>query len=535
MKKQIIRYISLILCCVMLCSCGNVSTQDFETTSVDTQEVTSSEPDDALYNVLTVSNETVQEEFKGFGGIYYAYNYIPEDEKYGDKRKYTDEMQQIEVDRLAEMGNTIVRTQYSPAWAYNLEANKWDFETDSMKGFYEYLDDMKERGFDVALNMEWTPQNIRGEKTYNNYGYNPFYILANGNPEKCDQLYYQWVVDSLKELYERGYDNVKYIIAFTEPMNYYTAKEYDEAYNLWRMYAIGMHKALQEAGIRDKVKIVGPNTGNYHSELAEKEGITKWESLERIAEDSEVIEAIDILSHHTYITAAKDTNIYNDWYDYMEKCVEIANSINKPYWLDEGEYRLQGSTDATWLEDLASGYDATQLAVKMVAAMNVGAQSVLRWTLVDQYWPNNTQTGDRWVDGCHVQGILPNMLDTTIPRKSYYAYSLIAKYAMCDEGDSVVYPIKQKRGVYGTCIKLADGNITYIIVNTSAGPMDIKVKSENTLSDGKSLYRRVFERDNTEATTQARIPGIDTELQDVENYIIDTIQGGSVHVYTTIK
>lgn len=533
MKKQIIRYISLILCCVMLCSCGNI--QESSEIAVDTQEVTSSEPDDALYNVLTVSDEAVQKEFKGFGGIYYAYNYIPEDEKYGDERKYTDEMQQIELDRLVEMGNTIVRTQYSPAWAYNLEANKWDFDTDYMKGFYEYLDDMKECGFDVALNMEWSPKYIRGEKTYNNYGYNPFYILANGNPEKCDQLYYQWIVDSLEELYRRGYDNVKYVIALTEPMNYYKLKEYNEAYDLWRMYVLGIHKSLEEAGLREKVKIVGPNTGNFYPQEAEKEGITPWESIERIAADPEIIEAIDILSHHNYLTREKEANIYSEWYDYLEKCVEIADSINKPYWLDEGEFSPKGSTDATRKEDISEGYYATQLAVKMVAAMNVGTQSVLRWTLTDQYWPNNTQTGDGWLDGCHLHGILPNLLDTTIPRKSYYAYSLIAKYSMCDEGDSVIYPLQQKRGVYGTCIKLADGNISYIIVNTNAGPMDIKIKSEEKLSDGKSLYRRVFERDNTEATTQAHIPEIDTEFQNVDNYITDVIQGGSVHVYTTIK
>ncbi len=520
----------------MLCSCGNVSTKEPDANVVDKQELTSTEPDDALYNVLTVSNEAVQENFKGFGGLYYAYNYIPEDEKFGDERKYTDEMQKIELERLVETGSTIVRTQYSPAWAYNLETNKWDFETDYMKGFYEYLDDMKECGFDVALNMDWSTTYIRSEKGYNNYGYNPFYILGKGDAKKCDALYFQWIVDSLQELYARGYDNIKYIFAFTEPMNYNTMKEFDAAYESWRMYTVGIHKALQTAGLRERVKIVGPNTADYYISLAEKEGITRWESIERIAEDSEVIEAIDILSHHTYIRTEQETINYLEWYEFLERCVEIADSIGKPFWLDEGEWEYNAMPETERTEYISNGYYATQLAVKMVAAMNTSVQGVIRWTLTDQYWPNLAQTSDDgWLNGCHLHGFLPNMLDSTIPRLSYYSYSLIAKYSVCDEGDSVIYPLKQKRGVYGTCVKLADGNITYIVVNANAGPMDIKIKSENGLSDGKTLYRRVFERDNTVATTQARIPGIDTEYQNVGNYITDVIQGGSVYVYTTIK
>ncbi len=520
----------------MLCSCGNVSTKEPDANVVDKQELTSTEPDDALYNVLTVSNEAVQENFKGFGGLYYAYNYIPEDEKFGDDRKYTDEMQKIELERLVETGSTIVRTQYSPAWAYNLETNKWDFETDYMKGFYEYLDDMKECGFDVALNMDWSTTYIRSEKGYNNYGYNPFYILGKGDAKKCDALYFQWIVDSLQELYARGYDNIKYIFAFTEPMNYNTMKEFDAAYESWRMYTVGIHKALQTAGLRERVKIVGPNTADYYISLAEKEGITRWESIERIAEDPEVIEAIDILSHHTYIRTEQETINYLEWTEFLERCVEIADSIEKPFWLDEGEWMYNAMPETERVEYISNGYYATQLAVKMVAAMNTSVQGVIRWTLTDQYWPNLTQTSDDgWLNGCHLHGFLPNMLDSTIPRLSYYSYSLIAKYSVCDEGDSVIYPLKQKRGVYGTCVKLADGNITYIVVNANAGPMDIKIKSENGLSDGKTLYRRVFERDNTVATTQARIPGIDTEYQNVGNYITDVIQGGSVYVYTTIK
>lgn len=474
---------------------------------------------------LSVAGEAITNDFAGFGGIYYAYNYIPDSKN----RTYTAEMQELELARLKASGTTVVRTQFSPAWAWDEETDTWNWESEEMQGFYQYMADMKANGIDVAINTDWSMRNVRASMTTGNYE-NPFYILGDDDASR-DAAFVDWVKTAVTTIRGKGYDNLKYLFMFTEPVRTTDKTEYDTQFALWKSYVVAVDSALETAGIRDDVKMVGFNTVNYNSTVANQNGISDWYPLEMMAADGDILDAIDIFTHHAYVSNSKETDNYSTWYDYMSKCVEISKSVNKPFWFDEGEWTEKNPD--SWTEGLSSGYHGLQLGVKMLAAMNSGLQGMMRWTLVDQYWMNDVSTKEdyRWTQGCHIWGVLPNMYTSTIPRNSYYAYSLFAKYT---NGDNVqVYQGTESDGVYIASVKNGD-ETTVFVINMNNSAKEIEVTLADAL-ESQNLNRHTYSAINNKPTTAAHIADSDLTLKSVTNKFNDKISAHSIYVYTTAE
>ena len=231
---------------------------------------------------LRINNvKPVQEDFWGNGAIYHGYAGMPDDAG----RVYNEEQCIIEAERAAKMKLKIARTMYK-WWAWDEKTNTWDWDNEIMTIFYKWLQRMKDGGITVALNTGWCSPGDINSSSWN--GKSPFTV--EGDWEQSKKNYGDWVSETVKQLIiKRGFTNIKIFVMFTEPQRSSGAcPENMSAYDCWYESVQAAHNALVRDGLRDKIKLMGPNEGST---------VTS-EMLHWAAEHAN--EYLDIYSSHTY-------------------------------------------------------------------------------------------------------------------------------------------------------------------------------------------------------------------------------------------
>lgn len=235
---------------------------------------------------LRINNvKPVQEDFWGNGAIYHGYAGMPDDAG----RVYTEEQCIIEAERAAKMKLKIARTMYK-WWAWDEKTNTWDWDNEIMTIFYKWLQRMKDGGITVALNTGWCSPGDINSTHWN--GKSPFTV--EGDWEQSKKNYGDWVSETVKQLIiKRGFTNIKIFVMFTEPQyGSGTLPDGKNTYDCWFEAVQAAHNALVRDGLRDKIKLMGPNEGST---------VTS-EMLHWAAEHAN--EYLDIYSSHTYQFAA---------------------------------------------------------------------------------------------------------------------------------------------------------------------------------------------------------------------------------------
>lgn len=231
---------------------------------------------------LRINNvKPVQEDFWGNGAIYHGYAGMPDDAG----RVYTEEQCIIEAERAVKMKLKIARTMYK-WWAWDEKTNTWDWDNEIMTVFYKWLQRMKDGGVTVALNTGWCSPGDINSSSWN--GKSPFTV--EGNWEQSVKNYGDWVSETVKQLIiKRGFTNIKIFVLFTEPQYGSGVRpENMSTYDCWFDAIQAAHNALVRDGLRDKVKLMGPNEGST---------VTS-EMLHWAAEHAN--EYLDIYSSHNY-------------------------------------------------------------------------------------------------------------------------------------------------------------------------------------------------------------------------------------------
>ena len=230
---------------------------------------------------LKINNiNPVQEDFWGNGAIYHGYAGMPD----SAGRVYNEEQCIIEAKRAVDMKLKIARTMYK-WWAWDQKTNTWDWDNEIMTIFYKWLQRMKDGGVTVALNTGWcSPGDINS--TWWNA---PSPFAVEGDWEQSKKNYGDWVSETVKQLIiKRGFTNIKIFVMFTEPQRYSGIFPEKHPYDCWCEGVEAAHNALVRDGLRDMVKLMGPNEGST---------ITS-EMLHWAAEHAK--EYLDIYSSHTY-------------------------------------------------------------------------------------------------------------------------------------------------------------------------------------------------------------------------------------------
>lgn len=248
-------------------------------------------------NIKIDLNNPVQTNFLGNNAVYHGYAGMPD----VDGRVYTEELCEIEADRVAELGLRVARTFYK-WYAWDDKSKTWDWESERCNVFYRWLERMKKRNIQISLNTGWClPGDVNGN------GWNPdtpFKYEANWTEQV--KAYAKWVSESLYQLIEvRGFTNITYIELFTEPQYALRLKETPDnkhAYELWADCAKAVTEQLVADNRRHWVKIIGPNEGSTSTSV-----MNKW-----VADNA--AEYVDIFSSHNYqdFITEEDYNPDND-------------------------------------------------------------------------------------------------------------------------------------------------------------------------------------------------------------------------------
>jgi len=467
-------------------------------------------------NVITLkvdNTDVIISDFLGVNGVYHGFSFMPEQETEG--MGFAD--REREFDRVHRMKLNIARTWYRPDFACGDNIyNDFDWESAKMKAFYLWLNEMKRMNVDVALQAGWW-------FTYDTHMGNP-----SSDTENDPQRFAEWISESLRYMIvEKGFDNIKYVHLFTEPMNWdgdgskpgnLSISEY------YRIVSRKVHEQLIKTGIRSKVKLVGPNFGS-----TDKADWVQW-SMDNLGD------VFDIISWHTYngIRNSDPPAEYDGWLQTTEVGAKMVRPSGKQYWIDE-----YGCT----YENVRSNPDYGNYLAQAVAAFcNAGVQTSFIWILFDQQYVsprNQTNNGDSFVDGVHRWGLAKwphdKLQNPTHPYPAWYSYSMMSRY-LGGRNNTVVFnsPSNTLAKVYIVCTKNNDGDMTVLVVNGNHTPQNVKVEFSEALNN-VTFNRHLFDPANVTVTEDATIPGIDKQIKGVRSSFSDVLPSRGVAIYTTRK
>jgi hypothetical protein len=466
--------------------------------------------------LLYVHKEVLIEDFKGVNGVYHGFAFMPEQIKKG----MNDKDREREFARIKNMGLNIARTWYRPDWAGgNNLYNSFNWQSEKMLAFYKWLDEMKKLNVDVALQAGWW-------FTRDTYFHKPELndddsVLP--NPEKDPEQFALWVKESLHQLLEvKKYSNIKYLVLFTEPLNYksgilpkgYTQEEYYEK------VCRKINDELVKAGLRDKIKIVGPNSGSTRT--------GEWVGWAK----SKLNDVIDIYSWHAYNATRWDRE-YGGWKEIVELGKNKISQTGKPFWIDE-----YGCGIPDELVRTKPDY-GNYLAQCVAAFTKAGAQSSLLWLLMDQQYvePLTQADGsDAFHTGIHRWGLTKwphDKIDNpTEPYPAYYAFSMMSKYLGGRNGTRVLKTTNAD-SLYIVVTKPNNKEISVMVVNAAHTSQNYELKFMENVNT--SLQRHLYDPALIKVDKSAYIIKADKEFKNVQFGFTDKLPSRGVAVYTTMK
>ncbi len=489
------------------------------------------------------------DEFYGFNWtVYHAMTFM--DDAYG--RNYTDEMAKIEMDRLKDSGIKVCRTIFRSTWAGGTGSSftGWNWDSEEMQAVYKWARELEKRDIDVMLNVGWQIDSIATPGDSGNWYIETPYITGVGSDyygesngadmsgltseqqrmKRAALRYGEWASQALEAFRARGINNVKYMLAFTEPSRQFADGSTTPAGPLAAQYLTlveGLDEMLTKHGLRGSVKIIGPNQGSTDY----GEGSLLDYALKNINKRS----TIDIYSQHFYppsMGLSKNNLFAHE--DFWLVCDEIyttynnvlkANNYNGIFLADE--FMAIGGRPPLGLEGSFMG---TQTVVGVINAMKNKVNGVLSWQIFDQLWVNQTNTAGEFENGIHAVGTAPSLLESYVPRNHYYAISLFTRYI--SDGNVKVLQCDFKTGtnLYYAVTETSDGDITIAAVNTGENPEYVCFSFDSALN--RTFNRHMFDPASVYPTEEAKLAGIDKTFA-VEKTLKDVIPSGGVMIYTT--
>lgn len=480
-----------------------------------------------------------QKEYAGLMGVFPCYWFLPDKTM---EEPYTEEEIEISVKKFLQMGISVVRCLgLGPAYCWDAENDKWDWDSPWISGFYKYCDVMQSNGIDVVVNTPTgitSPKSSLGEE-------NPIYMVAKAqNPELFIQyneksvteeqraammkVYGQWLVDFYNEVVvKRGYTCVKYFEHGTENNNGQDSKTKEEvrkSFDGWKAANVACHDALTAAGIRDKFTFVGPSVVHTSQQGQMENAWTALQWLEWCVE--EIDYTIDIYAAHTYGygTSLSDNLNYN--YDHLLDAYEIVKSTGKPFWCDEFNVMTRVGQ---YLESAAEPIHGTQIVLGYLYQMINGINGTCVWYPVDFKWPNSTvTTPPSWIEGVHQLGMDTSILESVIPRHAYYAYCLLGTAVR--SGDTVYEGIATEDGLFTMLLEHKDGTHSIVAVNLSWNDIEINYELFKDLG-GKTFTKAVYNPTTNKPTTEYKPIEPTAEINNVGKTFTDKIGAYQVVVY----
>jgi len=456
------------------------------------------------------------DDFLGVNGVYHGFAFMEDP----GVKSMTDQDRELEFSRVKTMDLKIARTWYRPDWACGANLyNSFNWESKRMKAFYQWMDKMKELRVDVALQAGWWFT----RDTYLNSNVEASKALP--DPEKDPLRFAEWVNESLYQLIKvRGYDNIKYLMLFTEPLNYKSGN-IPEGFTSTAYYnkiCTAIHDRLKKSELRSAVKLVGPNSGS-----TDTAAFVGWSA-------NAMNDVIDIYSWHSYNGKQFNTNPpleYDGWKQIADAGKEKIKRTGKPFWIDE--FGANKPDETIRFKPDYGNY----LAQCVAAFINSGAQTSLVWILFDQKYPaSRTTNKDSFYNGVHRWGLTKSVQDNVEnphdPYPSWYAFSMMSKYLGGRTG-SKTFKTSGSDSLYIVATQPSGKEMSVMVVNASHRSRKFQVKFANPLNS--QLNRCLYDPSKIIASEKMQILGFDKKLKRVKASLNDEIPPRGVAVYTTLK
>ena len=434
-----------------------------------------------------------------------------------------DRVANAEFDRLQNMGVHTVRGMFKFEWLdEGRNDGVWNWESSKMQAYYKWMQAMKDRNINVFVNP-WSFAHIADIESYHYWDTKCFYA---DTFEKTIDSWSTAMTEVFLKLRAKGFTNANGLLLFTEPNYAADVKARPELHDQYIYTAKLIDKKLKTAGIRQSIRLMGPNFAGDGTVLLEKCM-------------TEAYNCFDIFSQHRYIelqemTSNTTPDVTVGTYSYfIDKAKELGKG--KPFWIDEYNVSVK---DSLATSDL--GFDNIYRGVQQAATYNTcmnmgGVNGMMIWTLADQQWPENRGNSNTsgFYDGVLFHGLLPDMNKTMVPKSQYYAFSLLSKYTGT-KGNSVYTTECESLEVTVSATKLPDGNWTFIVTNTNIENTLFKLNFEKQLN-GLKLYRHQYVASEVKPTNAAKIIPANKTILNVKTGFTDVLKPYSVAVYTTVK
>lgn len=425
------------------------------------------------------------------------------------KKGYNRAFWESEKKRLIQLKAPVVRVWFQIDWFldnsdYDYATGKFNFDSDRMKEFYEYMDAFKEAGTEVEFNYGWKIPNEYakwwGFADNKNQGSAPVDLM--NFAKSCCAV--------LKELFRRGYDNVKYLTFFNEPQNgddfLGPFADTAERGHYWRVMLDFVDWQLRREGLRDRLEIWGPEDGWDPKEIALTKEI-----------DQGGTSPLDCITFHRYrIGYRAGQKLFQTLLD--ETCPTGKPLLMTEHGLDE--YKT------TWETNPVSA---------IMCATHMGLAGVLNWVVSDVDFCDPLDF--RMVDSKNYWGIMNSETINQV-YGTYYFMSLYARYLPAHS--KVVATSNTHENLRSATYITPSGDIVVAVeAKDEAGQHSLKVdfgkeinrtfyKHEVTLP---KHYHYLFSRDDSNAI----IPPCTAEIK-VGSVLEDSIGGEYTFAfYTTEK
>lgn len=512
--KLLAIFLSSVIC-LSLTACGNNNNSQ-QQGEIDNSDVIQ----------VSLNNKTpVNTDYEGMGAVYHAFATSDDDVL----EPYTDEQIEYEMNSIKKTGCTLVRTMFYEGWVWDSKSKKVDWNSEGMKGFYKYLDYMKEMDIEVAVNFGWHIMQITSYDALT--AKENFYPALAGSTDwdKCVKAYSEFWSEFIDEvIIKRGYDCIKYGLLFTEPnTGTYadgTKPNTFESFNKWLDVAKSLDANLKNANLRDKIKLVGPNA------TVDAENWLEW--AVEYADDY-----IDVYAYHSYMRLNSwNDDLYDSEYEKAKTYIGIIQKTGKPFWYDEGSAYIYGATGGSDKDNPNSNYNTmsgTQIINYYIMSMNAGIDKVNLWKIADQKYPYYSLTDSgSFTNGVQRDITLPYLNFTTIPGPKWYAYTMVARYLRYS--NQTIYEGQSKAGIHSTLVKNENSDYTLIAVNMNFDDKTVQFNFEEALNDVE-MFRKCYDFSKFEASTKQSLIPISGKYENISSSINVDMPAGSIVVCSTIK
>lgn len=404
-------------------------------------------------------SSVINDHFAGCGAVYHGFSYMPQSEEAG----LVGEALEREFGRVESARLPIARTWFRP-----------DFNQDRMRRLNRWFEKMQQLNVEVAVNAgQWFTRDVWyfAHENFNN----PAFTANPDNFNSCCDKYAAWMSKAVEYWLEvKKYTHIKYLCLFSEGLTYQNGG-LPRGMTQMKAYEIccrKLHEKLIEYGLRDKIKLVGPN-GNFSNHRDEQ---LKY-AVDRMND------VLDIFSGHTYARYSENAlpsdfgmTDYDGWMNHARYLKKTAARTGKPVWMDE--YGMSGPQKQaeTYRESPLYGNFLAQAAA---AFANGRLHASFLFTLFDQktFW--NITNEDSYYNGVHRWGLayMPgdDVLSPNSVRPAWYAFSLLSRFL--SDGQAKVYETNFGSGICAASTQLSDGSTTLLLVNRTNEEISVNVEA----------------------------------------------------------